>query len=499
LCNRRIDASHERKRSGYKWLMSSSFRFCLVLLALSATAEAHAQRPNCAGWRDPASRKVVGGADAPSALWPSQAVFRLTASDGQQQFICGGTAVSSHHVVTAAHCFDYIEKRGNSFASTFAGTRSWLLDVVIGTHDLDDVTTATSFPIGDVLVHEGYAKHRATTQGNDLALVRLGRDWTGPVPRLSLDDATDPTSPPGASLSVAGFGLLEGAPRGGTLRQFRRNDGTVYSAGSRFLQYVSLPLISNDECVRRWSSVGPGQLCAGYSAPQALKDSCGGDSGGPLVWYDRQGCPTHVGLVSWGPNDCGRPRAYGVYTRFSRYATWLRERADVTDAPRPNRQAPDLTGAEFIAQASSVVAARRGVANIVLREGSTFRIGAYATIEVHSSVQGRLIVVVIDPARKAKVLSTDQALVMRAGHPITTSFQSVGPAGQGELIALVVPSDFDVRPTQTANGTNDLAPGSSSVGYLMNLLLQIEHHIATKGDSAQPSWAFATFDYEFTK
>lgn len=48
-----------------------------------------------------------------------------------------------------------------------------------------------------------------------------------------------------------------------------------------------------------------------------------GDSGGPLMRIHRSGRFTLIGLVSFGPRQCGIPNFPGVYTRVSSYASWI--------------------------------------------------------------------------------------------------------------------------------------------------------------------------------
>lgn len=65
------------------------------------------------------------------------------------------------------------------------------------------------------------------------------------------------------------------------------------------------------------------QLCAGG---ELGKDSCKGDSGGPLMAKDPDtGNWITSGIVSIGPNDCGKFGVPGVYTSVKEYMCWITE------------------------------------------------------------------------------------------------------------------------------------------------------------------------------
>lgn len=85
-----------------------------------------------------------------------------------------------------------------------------------------------------------------------------------------------------------------------------------------------MPILSHEECQN--STYGPARItenmiCAGI--PEGGKDSCQGDSGGPLHVKMSDTSSFHlVGVVSWG-EGCARPKTPGVYTRVSRYLSWI--------------------------------------------------------------------------------------------------------------------------------------------------------------------------------
>src|SRR5207249_4817827 len=67
--------------------------------------------------------------------------------------------------------------------------------------------------------------------------------------------------------------------------------------------------------------------------------ACDGDSGGPLVTLDGNEL-VEVGVVSWGPIDCGI--APGVYSRLSTLGTWVQSVVGTSAPPTPV-PTPDVT------------------------------------------------------------------------------------------------------------------------------------------------------------
>ncbi|XP_049432452.1 coagulation factor IX-like [Epinephelus fuscoguttatus] len=98
---------------------------------------------------------------------------------------------------------------------------------------------------------------------------------------------------------------------------------------SDLLQYVKLPVVSQDECQASYTSrsvsynITDNMFCAGFF--EGGRDTCLGDSGGAFVMEDGVSRRWVVfGLVSWGgPEECGSQRVYGVYTRVEKYVEWI--------------------------------------------------------------------------------------------------------------------------------------------------------------------------------
>ncbi|XP_043837147.1 chymotrypsinogen 2-like [Dromiciops gliroides] len=79
--------------------------------------------------------------------------------------------------------------------------------------------------------------------------------------------------------------------------------------GPKKLQQAALPLLSNTQCEKFWSShISPEVVCARTKGAS----SCRGDSGGPLVCQKAEAW-TLTGIVSWGSQACARLKLV-VYT-----------------------------------------------------------------------------------------------------------------------------------------------------------------------------------------
>nr|CAD7428582.1 unnamed protein product [Timema monikensis] len=102
--------------------------------------------------------------------------------------------------------------------------------------------------------------------------------------------------------------------------------------GSSIQQHVSVPVVSNSFCAQVYQQkrrpIERGQICAGGDQG---KDSCRGDSGGPLMAGESLQRNTEnvngrwfvMGVVSYGPDPCGKLGWPGVYTRVSEYMPWI--------------------------------------------------------------------------------------------------------------------------------------------------------------------------------
>ena len=523
---------------GLRWSLTGM----AIAVLLTAVPPAHAQQQSCAVKRG----KIVGGTTAAITGWPGQAVFRLHSDEGHVSwYFCGGTAISDRWVLTAAHCLpDYIGHLTGELTGVDGHAYSGMLQVVLGTDDLTTVSPANVYPVERLIIHERYRAaidERLTIAdeklreaaigrigmeiGDDIALVRLARPWTGPLSELSLAAPTDPMAEAGTQVRVAGFGTTEHNKDAAQLDKFARADGQgVLFAGSARLRETAVATVAPPTCAKRYAGgvIGAGQLCAGLE--QGGKDSCQGDSGGPLVVADARNCPRQIGIVSWGAN-CALEHYYGVYTRVSHYADWIHAHTGPLKGAVPvveTEAAHRLTLGqldEALAQLDSLLGGAKGRVAIGVRGGNRVRLGEKVVFDATSDIAGRLVILDINADREVTLLYPNKFVTqeaigrIKAGarvavpgpeYPGFTSFQAVEPAGKGRLLALVVPEDFEIERVIAERSALDkgFAPRNDPPSYLMTLIRQIETSVMVRSKSGAIAadelkrWGYAVVVYE---
>lgn len=455
------------------------------------------------------SKKIVGGSRACPGDWPYNVAFRRPESS-DLGYYCGGTVISDEWVLTAAHCVKESRRGSRGFWVEPTGK----IEVIVGAHDLADESQTETYGVAEVKIHPRYRPYNIQTgeaELNDVALVKLDRPWPGKTAALSASRAADADQALGRAF-VSGFGVQEDPHNpGATGRQrFSRSlDGQSLLAGSRYLLQTVVPLVSSATCEDQWGAFNSdNKICAGYKV--GGKDSCQGDSGGPLVALDRDHRPYQIGVVSYGWG-CAKTDSYGVYTRVSSYKDWIRQNvpdaAFVEAAPETNHAMMIDLHDQFMRNMAS--AADR--LNFKLNTGPDFVEGEFLEFEVTSSIAGRLVVLDISAAGKVtqiypNTFATSDGIV-GAGEKVAIPSAAHGdfvlparadPAGEGRLMAFIIPSSVEMPEGFRTPKSEGLETKPNSNEFALNLLNLLEDKAIEDGTTevvVKPGWAFASQKY----
>ncbi|KAK7155488.1 hypothetical protein R3I93_010201 [Phoxinus phoxinus] len=236
----------------------------------------------------PLNTRIVGGVNAPDGSWPWQVSLHSSTYGGH---FCGGSLINSEWVLTAAHCLPGV---------TISSLRVYLGRRTQQGSNANEVMRTVRTKI----VHSSY---NSNTNDNDIALLRLSSTVTfnNYIKPVCLAAQSSVFSA-GTSSWITGWGDVQSGvnlPAPGTLQE------------------TMVPVVTNTQCNNQLGSgtVTNNMICAGLT--QGGKDTCQGDSGGPMV---SQQCTVWVqaGITSWG-YGCADPNSPGVYTRVSRYQSWI--------------------------------------------------------------------------------------------------------------------------------------------------------------------------------
>merc|ERR1712179_64966 len=214
--------------------------------------------------------------------------------------VCGGTLITHRHVLSVAHCWQ--DPRVINEPT----------HVRLGEHHLArDEVGEQDYKIVDKRMNN----YNRDTRSNDIILLKLDRyvEFRGRIAPACLPFTLPQEEYHNKRLTVVGWGKTTKSAKL-SLEPMREEPEHV-------------PL---GECQQKYKlqTIADTNICAG----RGKADSCMGDSGGPLNFRSNQGRNAGhvfvVGIVSFGPINCGSSTKPGVYTNVAKYEQWIKSNLD---------------------------------------------------------------------------------------------------------------------------------------------------------------------------
>ncbi|KAJ8667859.1 hypothetical protein QAD02_009522 [Eretmocerus hayati] len=199
---------------------------------------------------------------------------------------CGGSIITKHHVLTAAHC---LEPHPKKFLQVRAGSSF-------------QARNGSLHSVESAKFHQRFHYNIYGIPIHDIGIISVNELFHFDKTRQPIklfkqnEEATE-----GSMCIISGWGLTE------------------KGIFPDMLQSVMVPLVNKKLCNKIFLDVGgllEGFICASYLG-EVGRNACNGDSGGPLGLENRL-----VGLVSWSCG-CGEPEFPNVYTEIAHYHEWI--------------------------------------------------------------------------------------------------------------------------------------------------------------------------------
>jgi len=249
--------------------------------------------------KDDRRKLIIDGGRADTSEYPWQVWFPIG---------CGGTIISRHWIVTAAHCPLKIGM------TVYAANRRWTSEIA-------------------QIINHGRFDPPRYNMGNDIALVKIrgifpcGNKHIRAIQLLEGDFNVDE-----CHATVTGFGKVEYGILGNPTNYLNELHTKVFSMATCKRM---APLFEGYP--KEHLTWAPTQIC-GHTHGNPSESSCNGDSGGPLVIDINTGGHHEyilTGLVSWGFHCGGSSPVF--YENIAKHTDFIRRHVEHTVFKRVNK------------------------------------------------------------------------------------------------------------------------------------------------------------------
>jgi len=278
---------------------------------------------SCGKTHHPLSNRCTGCEDVHPGDWPWTVILKYPDQDNfSDSILCGGTLVSSKHVITASHCVQDVKPEFVVLGETnITAEYDCLQDFDICGDDPNTekcfkkgrcADKAVNVKVDSAEIHPGYINN-GDVPVNDVAILTLETHvkFSRFIQPLCLPKK--PVTETSSKLSISGWGNTVDA------KSFNEQ------MSSQVLQYLDVDQIDLENCSEMLNkNLTESHMCIGTR--EAGKSACQGDSGGPVSRIVDSFTEQRelVGVISFGSRVCGSPDPTGV-TRFDQQTlNWIK-------------------------------------------------------------------------------------------------------------------------------------------------------------------------------
>lgn len=262
----------------------------------------------------PQDTKIQGGIQTSNHEFPFLVSLQQRSVSGNVFHKCCGSIISKRFILTAGHCAyeasatNYAAVMGVTTLSECTITKS----LFSSGYTIQSSSSCVVARVKALHLHPSYDDY---SLNNDIAIVELYDDipYSSTIKPVTLASSLPAFN---AMQIVAGWGITS----------------SYVNQAVDHMMKATVPYVEDKYCndLELDMSTTVGKLCAGAGDG---KDACAGDSGSGLFHTVNSTDFIEIGIVSYGPSQCGTPAASsnrGVYTTIPFHKEWIKAISNVS-------------------------------------------------------------------------------------------------------------------------------------------------------------------------